>query len=255
MVPCIAAPHRNALVWLRVLTLPAWVLLSLPLPACNKGREPARNKRAQEGSSGATSSSAPSSKPSSAPSTATPALAPMTLEFARPLKGAAVVDYLDPGESARTCQVNRACKPFAPLKPCEAGIEPIEASALGAFVPRARGERVSVRGPLGLTLLRAPFVAANPQMHCIPTWIEVFVGRVPDGVRLEGLTCYGDVSRICCPVPAFGQVVVATGRIMQETDRSVLAHGGRFVLADPVLCAARVAQSAPLPAAGAPPSL
>lgn len=222
------------------MTLPAWVLLSAPLTACNEGRELARNK---------VSSSASSSKPAPPPSATTAPVVPMTVEFARPMKGAAVVDYLDPRTSGRNCQVHRACEPFAPLKPCAAGLEPIEASAFGAFVPRALGERVSVRGPLGLSLSHSGFVACNQQFRCCsPTTIDVFVGRVPDGVRLEGLRCNGDESRLCCPVPAFGQVVVATGRIVNETSRSVLAHGGRFMLADPILCTeARAAGAASVP--------
>jgi hypothetical protein len=217
---------------LRVLTLPAWVLLLVPLSACNEGRELGRNEP---------SGSATSSKPAPPPSATTAPVVPMAMEFARPMKRAAVVDYLAAEASGRNCQVHRACKAFVPLKPCEAGIEPIEASAFGAFVPRALGERVSVRGPLGLSLSRSAFVACNQQFRCCsPTTIEAFLGRVPDGVRLEGLTCYGDESRLCCPVPAFGQVVVATGRVLNETSGSVLAHGGRFMLADPILCSEAV---------------
>ena len=226
--------------WLRVVTLPAWMLLSVPLSACNEGRELGRNKL---------SASASPSNPAPPPSATTAPLGPMTMEFARPMKGAAVVDHLDPRASGRNCQVHRACKPFAPLKPCVAGIEPVDASALGTFVPRAVGERVSVRGPLGLTLSQSAFVACNQQFRCCsPTQIEVFVGGVPDGVRLEGLRCNGDESRLCCPMPAFGEVVVATGRIVNETSGTVLAHGGRFMLADPILCT----EARPAGAAGAP---
>jgi hypothetical protein len=208
--------------------LSAWVLLSGLLTACNEGSELGRNKL---------SASAASPKPAPPPSATTAPLDPMTMEFARPMKGAAVIEYRHPRDSGANCRVQRACERVTPLEPCAAGIEPIEASAFGAFVPRALGERVSVRGPLGLSLSHSALVACNPQFHCCSSaTIDAFVGRVPDGLRLEGLRCYGDESRICCPVPAFGQTVVATGRVVNETSRSVLAHGGRFMLADPILC-------------------
>jgi len=51
-----------------------------------------------------------------------------------------------------------------------------------------------------------------------------------------GLLCGGDESRACCTVPAFGQTVVATGRIIEENDQAVTGRGGRWALAEPTLC-------------------
>jgi hypothetical protein len=53
---------------------------------------------------------------------------------------------------------------------------------------------------------------------------------------LQGLTCGGDESRKCCEVPAFGQLVVATGKIMKETESNLVYHGSRFSLSDVTLC-------------------
>jgi hypothetical protein len=164
------------------------------------------------------------------------------MQFARPLKRAAVLDLQDPRSSGPRCRVLRDdCKPFAPLEPCTAGLEPIEASELASFVPPVSGERVSVRGALGLALTSSTFGACRQPTPgltncCNITSTQVFVGGVANGVRLDRFSCYGDESRLCCQVPAFGQVVVATGRIMKETDAFALHRGGRFVLADATLC-------------------
>ena len=134
----------------------------------------------------------------------------------------------------------RECKPFVPIEPCTAGLEPIEASEL-ASAPPAFGERVSVRGALGPALESATFGKCNQPTPgitncCNMASILAFVGGVANGVRLDRFACYGDESRLCCPVPAFGQVVVATGRIMKETESLTLNSGGRFALADVTLC-------------------
>jgi hypothetical protein len=99
-----------------------------------------------------------------------------------------------------------------------------------------RGERVSVRGALGLALGGISFVACRKDTCCNGRNLEVFVGGLPNGVRLEGLLCGGDESRVCCPVPAFGQTVVATGKIVDEHEGSVTERGGRWALAEATLC-------------------
>jgi hypothetical protein len=164
------------------------------------------------------------------------------MQFARPLKQAAVLDLQDPRSSGPRCRVLRNdCKPFVPIKACTAGLEPIDASELASFVPPASGERISVRGVLGLDSPSSTFAACHQTAPgitdcCNMASAEVFVGALPNGVRLDRLACYGDDSRLCCPVPAFGQVVVATGRIMKETDPFLLASGDRLWLADATLC-------------------
>jgi hypothetical protein len=164
------------------------------------------------------------------------------MRFARQLKQAAVLDLQDPRSSGPRCRVLRDdCKPFAPIKPCTAGLEPIDASELASFVPQASGERISVRGVLGLDAPSSTFAACHQVAPgitdcCNMASSEVFVGGIANGVRLDRFTCYGDDSRLCCPVPAFGQVVVATGRIMKETDPFLLASGDRLWLADATLC-------------------
>ncbi len=222
------------------------VLLAAAAPACN---EQARKKDWwEEPAAGTPNGSASSSMLAPRPDASAVPLAPLVMEFARPLKRAAVLD----GEPARTwgplCQVHRACEPIAPLRRCETGIAPVDASALGTLEPRALGERVSVRGRLGLAMTFSSFGQCRGFHCCNPCWNWVFVGDFPNAVRLEGLGCSGDESRRCCQVPAFGQLVVVTGRLMKETDSSLVARGSSFSLVDAVLCTeARPAGSAAAP--------
>ena len=52
-----------------------------------------------------------------------------------------------------------------------------------------------------------------------------------EGLRLDGVDCRGDESRMCCTAPAFGQAVIATGKLVGNyTGWSLMA---------PELCAAR----------------
>jgi hypothetical protein len=64
----------------------------------------------------------------------------------------------------------------------------------------------------------------------------VFVGDVPNGARLDDVVCGGDESRLCCNVPAFGQKVVATGKIEAETEPDLVLRGSRWALTDVSLC-------------------
>src|SRR4051794_34077619 len=100
-------------------------------------------------------------------------------------------DLQDPRSSGPRCRVLRNdCKPFVPIKPCAAGLEPIDASELASFVPPASGERISVRGVLGLDSPSSTFAACHqvaPGMTdcCNMASSEVFVGGIANGVRLD----------------------------------------------------------------------
>jgi hypothetical protein len=168
-------------------------------------------------------------------------LGPIRMGFATQVGATAVRDSRDAQTSARRCRVHSPCKPFVPLGQCPKDIRPIDASELAAFVPAALGERLSVRGRLGI----GPGISTNGKCRqdagdlkncCNAKSLRVFVGGIPDGARLEGMTCGGDESRVCCEVPAFGQVVVATGKVMKETESMIVSRGGRWSLSDVTLC-------------------
>ncbi len=209
--------------------LAPWLILNL-VAACDAkptGRLPS-----------STASSSPSSAPSSSAS-ASP-LPPIAMQFLTPHGRWASIDYWDPKTSAARCLVHRPCAPIAPLPACEKSIQPIEPSALQAYRPAATPhERFSVRGALGLALGGITFAAcADRPLHqcCNGRGLEAFVGDIPNGVRLDGVRCGGDESRACCNIPAFGQTVVATGRLVEEHETSVTERGGYWALTEVTLC-------------------
>lgn len=212
--------------------------LLLIVAACSKSRPPFEQGDQASPPFGAPSASASSHVP---PEATTIPLGPIAMRFATQVGGLAVRDTRDPEKYARSCRVHSPCKPFIPLGRCPKDIRPIDASELAAFVPTALDERLSVRGRLGMgpgpgTVGMCRQNEGAPQNCCNRSSPRVFVGDIPHGARLAGLTCGGDESRICCEVPAFGQVVVATGYVMNELDSMIVSRGGRWSLSDVVLC-------------------
>jgi hypothetical protein len=182
------------------------------------------------------------------------------MRYATKLGNTAVLGGRDPRTSAKGCLVHGTCKPFAPLEPCPKSVRPVEASALGSFVPAEIGESMSVRGRLSVgpgvtSAVSCRQAAGAPKNCCNSISLKVFVGDIPNGARLEGLTCGGDESRLCCEVPAFGQVVVATGKVIKESDSMLVSRGVRWSLSDVKLCSddPTQLQSHPARGEGAPP--
>lgn len=58
-----------------------------------------------------------------------------------------------------------------------------------------------------------------------------------ESLTLEGLKCSGDLSRVCCNVPALGQPVVVTGTLTWK--RHVIPIGASWELANPRICEIR----------------
>ena len=57
------------------------------------------------------------------------------------------------------------------------------------------------------------------------------IGKDKNPLLVDGLVCNGDESRRCCAAPAFGQDVIARGKLV--------ASGARWILRSPQLCTAR----------------
>jgi len=54
-------------------------------------------------------------------------------------------------------------------------------------------------------------------------------------LELAGFFCAGDESQVCCNAPAYGQTVVATGRL-ERADNAIDRRVSGWVLADASLC-------------------
>jgi hypothetical protein len=68
---------------------------------------------------------------------------------------------------------------------------------------------------------------------CNGAGADVVLGDGVRALRLEGLVCSGDESAQCCNAPAYGQAVVATGRLQV----AVAPRGVRGTLQGVSLCA------------------
>jgi hypothetical protein len=157
-----------------------------------------------------------------------------------PSPNAAVFDPPHAGTWEDKCQIHQPCTVVAAQLPrCTDGSEAkdwseVDASKLG-------GQPVSVRGPLvGSRRIdesdraRIPAGITLPSEACggpVTAYAPIVIGAPHQELALESLGCRGDDSRLCCNVPAYGQTVVATGRLVDE--QGLL---GRYELHDAKLC-------------------
>jgi hypothetical protein len=175
------------------------------------------------------------------------ALAPAPPLVATSVGAAAVFDAAAPAGTtwAPSCGIHADCAQPAPALPaCAAGVVAEPWSKLEADARRLGGKAVTVSGPLTLgTRVRGRGWRPGPGHGGVATRVRckageccrkdprpVEIGGGGDGLQLPSLECRGDDSRVCCPVPAFGQTVVATGTLTQ-------LRSGRWTLASPRLCA------------------
>jgi hypothetical protein len=120
------------------------------------------------------------------------------------------------------CLVQRGCghRPTA-IPPCAAGTEARDWSDLLASAENQSSQEVHVRGLLGVG--RRTFGWNNACVRegfracCNREGADVVLGGATETLGLPDLSCSGDESLLCCDVPAYGQVVVATGRLTRAT--------------------------------------
>jgi hypothetical protein len=93
---------------------------------------------------------------------------------------------------------------------------------------------VSVRGPLAIGFVSTTLVGCAPPACCNETNAVIVVGASSDehAFQVPGLSCSGDESTACCNAPAYGQPVIATGRIVYLDD----INQPKWALADATLC-------------------
>lgn len=121
------------------------------------------------------------------------------------------------------CAIGDGCPPQAAPPRCPADV--VGRAARWPVAQPAGGDAV-IRGPL---LVQATEGEALSEQRCAPAEpLPIVLGNDKSPLLVEGLACRGDESRRCCAAPAFGQEVVARGRLV--------ASGSRWILRNPQLC-------------------
>jgi hypothetical protein len=143
----------------------------------------------------------------------------------------------NPKHWGNSCLTQHACAPFKVLSQCDARLSPLD--SLPNSPVDHQGQIVALRGSLTLAPVITTARACRPKPHdpaalcCnqIGTAAVVQCGNTP--VLLDRLGCSGDESRLCCDTPAFGQPVVALGKLV----RIPVGPGGiEWQLEGPKLC-------------------
>lgn len=135
-----------------------------------------------------------------------------------------------------SCQANRECKTAPlPLSACEGPRPKFTWSDVQHDGATMLGKEVSVMGNLGMTPNKAPKPGkCAPGECCHALSFTLVVDGSPSALLLDGLTCTGDDSKLCCTVPADGQEVIAKGRLKNAPKGSA----AKYQLADAKLCLA-----------------
>jgi hypothetical protein len=170
--------------------------------------------------------------PAGAPAqTVTVALAP-----AAPLGETAVAANGDAKSWSDGCLIRRGCATaLRAAPPCAPGTVARPADAIIADGSRLAGKVVTVRGSLGLGGETTTLVGCGPHQCCNSTSRAVVLGGGALLLPLAGLGCVGDDSASCCNAPAFGQTVVASGRLEADPDGGG-PETARYRLVDVTLC-------------------
>jgi hypothetical protein len=99
---------------------------------------------------------------------------------------------------------------------------------------------VRVRGPLGVERLGGKGPACRTKdgarACCGASFADIQLGGGSHAnLALQGLRCGGDESMACCNAPAYGQVVIASGRLTPVPD--AVWNNPHWTLKNPKLCA------------------
>ncbi len=95
------------------------------------------------------------------------------------------------------------------------------------------GERVHVRGVLAVGQVLSTAIDCGEGGCCNGSHGPIVLAGIQDVLGLKGLACDGDDSEACCDAPAYGQRVIATGRLVPETETSA---AGDWMIEDPEIC-------------------
>jgi len=140
-----------------------------------------------------------------------------------------------PEHWASRCAIHSPCTPFKQLPHCTPNLSVLD--RLPSSLAELEGQTIAVRGSLSLGSMVTTAVAcrAPTRLHpgkncCNALGAQAIIHAGNGAVGLDGLGCGGDESRQCCDVPAFGQTVVAAGRLRRS------AEPVQRELLEPMLC-------------------
>jgi len=166
------------------------------------------------------------------------------LEPLPPLDDMAMIDGTDSTPVPETSQGRQACQdPVRNLPPCDGTEKTRSTSEVLAGAFSLAGLTIRVRGRLGVSNWVGTSSGCLPRRACgVDNFCcelreaPVVIGDDGGTLSLVGMHCQGDGARMCCNVPAYGQAVVATGRL--EGTRS---HGSTpaWRLANVTVCEVR----------------
>lgn len=170
--------------------------------------------------------------------------AEIVLERLPPIAEVAAVqsqDGLTPWAPA--CMARSGCsRAPTPLQPCPEDTVAVDWSEILASAPSLAGQIVSVRGPLGVgAAVNGTFngcAMTGFAACCNQYGAPLVVGGAAETLEVPGPRCEGDESELCCDVPAYGQSVVATGRLRQGSGE-FSPPNPRWVLESASLCSDR----------------
>ena len=159
---------------------------------------------------------------------------PIVLEAEQPVGATAIVGG-DPAPWGPGCLIHRGCT-LAPaaLTPCAPDVKARDWSEVLASADTLSGQTVSVRGALGVGGGSETMVACGHNC-CNHAGESVVLGGASSTLGLDGFFCTGDESAQCCNAPAYGQTVLATGRL--EPIASVHPGTSAWKLGGASLCA------------------
>jgi hypothetical protein len=175
--------------------------------------------------------------------------------FARRIKGqppafdnqaVAFATWIDPSTLDDSCIAKRGCDSF-PFMVAPRAITPRAVSRCPPEVRDATsvdellstadslaGRVVHVRGPIGIGSIGTSLVECAKGSCCNGvSGTVVLVGSGRGTVALDRFRCIGDDSGLCCDAPAYGETVVATGRL---ADNGSLPPYRQWGLTDATLC-------------------
>ena len=143
----------------------------------------------------------------------------------------------NPKHWEKRCSIHRPCSLFKALRPCDAKLSALD--SLPSSPIDRQGQVVALRGTLALTPVVTTAAGCEPKPHdprqpcCNEVGTAAVIQCGDTAVVLDRLGCFGDESRLCCNTPAFGQAVVAVGKLVRFPPEW---GGVEWQLDDPRLC-------------------